>query len=186
MPSATLSEVEDLLSNTVYLTFNQPEKNEYHRGIFITSATTGDKAHSSGTLFHAVFANNIWGLERRSVNSIGNSKSLVLIWRVAAVNGFFSMDHIEEILQRVPCRADRNTDNEEEGRIDRILSEYAEKGGFSCVPWTENALRALKDERVINVAKEIRTIVKEARAQAGPEDATLMVGKDFGGTRVVN
>jgi hypothetical protein len=80
------------------------------------------------------------------------------VWRVAAVNGFFSMDHIEEILQRVPCRADRNTDNEEEGRIDRILSEYAEKGGFSCVPWTENALRALKDERVINVAKEISRV----------------------------
>lgn len=29
-------------------------------------------------------------------------------------------------------------------------------------------------------------IIKEARAQAGPEDARLMVGKDFGGIRVVN
>ena len=29
-------------------------------------------------------------------------------------------------------------------------------------------------------------IIKEARAQAGPEDARLMVGKDFGGMRVVN
>jgi hypothetical protein len=81
------------------------------------------------------------------------------MWRVATVNGFFSMDRIEEILQQVPCRIDRNTDNEEEGRADLILSEYAEKGGFSCVPWTENALRALRDEGVINVAKEIRKFV---------------------------
>jgi hypothetical protein len=29
-------------------------------------------------------------------------------------------------------------------------------------------------------------IVKEARARAGPEDAKLMVGKDFGGLTVVN
>jgi len=127
------------------------------------------------------------------------------MWRVAALNNFFSMDRIEEILQQVPCRVDHNNDNEEEGRIDLILSEYAEKGGFSCVPWTENALRALEDNRVIHVAKEISkstlhiicgehsmltvvagAIVKEARAQAGPEDARLMVGKDFGGMRVVN
>lgn len=32
----------------------------------------------------------------------------------------------------------------------------------------------------------VEAIVKEARAQAGPEDARLMVGKDFGGMRVVN
>ena len=65
------------------------------------------------------------------------------------------MDHIEDILQEVPCRVDRNTDNEEEGRVDLILAEYAEKGGFSCVPWTENALKALRDEGVIKVTKEI-------------------------------
>lgn len=130
------------------------------------------------------------------------------MWRVATVNGFFSMDHIEEVLQQVPCRADHSTDNEEEGRADVILAEYAEKGGFSCVPWTENALRALRDEGVIKVTKEISkiafhiikerersflvltgaagAIVKEARAKAGPEDAKLMVGKDFGGLRIVN
>lgn len=78
------------------------------------------------------------------------------MWRVAAVNGFFSIDHIEEVLQQVPCRADRNTDNEEEGRADLILAEYAEKGGFSCVPWTENALKALRDEGVIKVSRDIR------------------------------
>ena len=55
----------------------------------------------------------------------------------------------------MPCRVDRNTDNEAEGRVDLILAEYAEKGGFSCVPWTENALKALRDEGVINVTKEI-------------------------------
>jgi hypothetical protein len=77
------------------------------------------------------------------------------MWRVATVNGFISMDRIEDILQLVPCRVDHNTDNEEEGRTDLILSEYAEKGGFSCVPWTENALRALRDEGVIHVAEEI-------------------------------
>lgn len=177
MPSATLSEERDLLTNTIYLTFNQPEKNEYvsffrlllviqrnsptdsdtiqHRGIFITSANPEDKTQPSGTLFHAVFANSIWGLERRLVSSIGKSKSLVLMWRVAAVNALFSMDQIENILQQVPCRADHNTDNEEEGRADFILSENAEKGGFSCVPWTENALRALRDEGIINVSKDI-------------------------------
>jgi hypothetical protein len=77
------------------------------------------------------------------------------MWRVAAVNRFFSMDRIEEILQLVPCRVDHDTDNEGEGWTDLILSEYAEKGGFSCVPWTENALRTLRDEGVIHVAKEI-------------------------------
>lgn len=77
------------------------------------------------------------------------------MWRVATVTGFFSMDYIEEILQQVPCRLDHNIDNEEEGRAGLILSEYAEKGGFSCVPWTENALRALRDAGVINVTKEI-------------------------------
>jgi hypothetical protein len=77
------------------------------------------------------------------------------MWRVAAVNGFFSIDRMEEVLQRVPCRADQNTDNEEEGRADLILAEYAEKGGFSCVPWTENALKALRDDGVINVSREI-------------------------------
>jgi len=65
------------------------------------------------------------------------------------------MDHIEEILHRVPCRADHNTDNEEEGRADIILSENAEMGGFSCIPWTENALRSLRDEGVINVTRDI-------------------------------
>jgi hypothetical protein len=29
-------------------------------------------------------------------------------------------------------------------------------------------------------------IVREGRAEAGPDDARLMVGKDFGGLRVVN
>jgi hypothetical protein len=37
---------------------------------------------------------------------------------------------------------------------------------------------------VLTVA--VGAIVKEARARAGPEDAKLMVGKDFGGLRVVN
>jgi hypothetical protein len=64
------------------------------------------------------------------------------------------MDHIEEILQEVPCRVD-HTIEYEEGRVDLILAEYAEKGGFSCVPWTENALKALRDEGVINVTKDI-------------------------------
>lgn len=164
---------------------------------------------SNGTLFHAVFANNIWGLERRSVHNICASKSLVLMWRVAPVSSFFSIDGVQRVLQQVPCRADHNTDNEEEGRADLTVAEYAEKGGFSCVPWTENALNALRDEGVISVSRDIRkrallgqegvetqkpselittveAIVKEARARAGPEDAKLMVGKDFGGLRVVN
>jgi len=141
---------------------------------------------SSGTLFHAVFANKIWGLERREVTNIGNSKSLVLMWRVGSVKSPFSTDHIEKILKKVPCRADQNSDNEEEGRIDLAVTINPEMGGFSCIPWTENALRALKDKGVIAATRKIREIVREARAEAGPDDARLMVGKDFGGLRVVN
>ncbi len=148
-----------------------------HRGIFITSSAnpgTGDKPQPSGTLFHAVFANNVWGLERRSVTNIKTSKSLVLMWRVAAVNGCFSIDRVEEVLQQVPCRADHNTDKEEEDRADLALSANAEKGGFSCVPWTENALSALRDEGVIKVNREIRKFalhtMQERRMKAFSSD----------------
>jgi hypothetical protein len=109
---------------------------------------------SSGTLFHAVFANKIWGLERREVANIANSKSLVLMWRVGSVKPHFSTNCIEKILKKVPCRADQNSDNEE-GRSDLVVTGNPEMGGFSCVPWTENALRSLRDKGVITVTGEI-------------------------------
>lgn len=109
----------------------------------------------SGTLFHAVFANKKWGLERREVTNITSSKSLVLMWRVGPVKDHYPMDSIERILRKVPCRADKNADNEEESRTDLVLTGDPEMGGFSCIPWTENALRALRDMGIIEVTKEI-------------------------------
>ncbi len=115
----------------------------------------------SGTLFHAVFANKTWGLERREVTNIVKSKSLVLMWRVGAVRSHFSVDFMERILQKVPCRAaDQNADNDnddddDEGTAGLHFRGNPDMGGFSCIPWTENALRALRDVGIVDVAKDI-------------------------------
>jgi hypothetical protein len=192
------SSIQDcLLPNTLYLTFNRPEKDEFvgfptlgqsilpkkkrrakflkhlltagiaqHRALFITTdQLQRDSAlQEVGTLFHAVYENETWRVERKTVENIDNSKNLVLLWRISSVPPR-SMPRVDAVLQRVPFHAANgdsyNGSSSSSSRAaGQRLSRHIEKGlpllgGYSCILWTEEALRALERDGIIQVTEDV-------------------------------
>jgi len=185
----------DILPDSIYITFNAPAVNEYHRGILITDNFRASIDPPSGTLYHAVDPEGpeTWQLEQRQVNNIKASKSLALIYRIAQFAGTpddiaAQTQHIETILRRVKFV----------GSAERI-SKLGSRGvtdGYSCVLWTEDALVALVENlprstflshlnfstrKGMARADAIVAEANLARQLAGPVEAELMVGKHIPG-----
>jgi hypothetical protein len=197
-----------------------------HRGLFLTSTppiTTSRQRFDlpdvttipppiTGTLFHAVYTPTTgWALERREVVNIGESGSLVLLWRVGAMKRRNDdlgrgVDAVHELLRSLPCK--RMDVEEGVGAGDgasftgtagtagvvagttagkrKLLSNDPARGGFDCIQWTERALQRLVDEGFVDVEGDVRDVCDRARASAGPEDARVMVGVEIGALRVKN
>lgn len=60
-------------------------------------------------------------------------------------------------------------------------------GGYSCLVWSVDVVRALEAGGLVDLkGKEAEGLLMEARLLAGPEDGTSTVGKEHGAVRVVN
>ncbi|TVY25653.1 hypothetical protein LHYA1_G004638 [Lachnellula hyalina] len=177
------SQINKILSNTLYLTLNAPKVDEYHRGIFLTYAPLvgSSEPTTSGTLFHATYINSNWVLERRPVKDVSTSSSLVLLYRVATIDLEQDFNKISSVLEQIPLGKEKR-----EKGLGKKTQGNPKLGGYDCVIWTGDALRALSDEGLIDLGgKDADAVMAEARALAGPEDAKAMVGKDFGGLTVI-
>jgi len=176
------------MSNTLYLTFNAPRVDDYHRGLFLTYAPLLDVSEptTSGTLFHATYVDGTWILETRPIKDVSTSTSLVLLYRVATIDPRIhaleeEFAKINEVLGRVPLGKEAR-----ERQLGRTTQGNPMLGGYDCVIWTGDALRALSNEGLIDLGgRDAEAVMAEARALAGPEDARTMVGKDFGGLTVI-
>ncbi|CAG8953940.1 hypothetical protein HYFRA_00010901 [Hymenoscyphus fraxineus] len=154
-------ELQNITPNTLYLTFNAPKVDEYHRGLFLTyppspSTSRHGDAHptTSGTLFHAIWKekDSAWVLEKRIIKDISTSQSLVLLYKIQSIdpnstaNLVDLFNRIQGVLESVPM-----------GRAERKLAYgYSPKGnpvlgGYDCVIWTGDALRALGAEGLIDL-----------------------------------
>ncbi|RDL38782.1 uncharacterized protein BP5553_03122 [Venustampulla echinocandica] len=177
---ASNSEATKILPNTLYLTFNAPQVDEYHRGLFLTYP----KSTTSGILVHAIYVDSKWGLEKRVTKDISSAKSLVLLYRIhtfddsTASNVDKQFCDIEQVLERVPMGSEVRENKGKKGN--------PALGGYDCVIWTGDAIRALAREGFVDLrGRSVEQIMDESRSLAGPQDAKTMVGKDFGGLKVV-
>ncbi|RDW92341.1 hypothetical protein BP5796_01735 [Coleophoma crateriformis] len=170
------SELTKVLPSTLYLTFNAPEVNDYHRALFISSPSASDPPTNDGTLFHSVYANKTWSFERREVRNLAASKKLVLMYCISTLPCGVGADTVERVLQGIKL--------EHRGRE----GGNASLGGYSCVLWSFDALQALVENGLISLppGTGVGNILQHAREMAGPDDARTMVGQDFGGVRVMN
>lgn len=185
---SSTSELDKIQRNSLYMTFNAPQVDDYHRGLFLTHppVPTLPDPRFSGTLFHANYVQNEWNVERRSVKNVSTSQSLVLLYRLGTLDSSKAsieeqFDRIREVLERVPLGKEAR--EKELGSIkgNEVL------GGYDCVIWTYDATTALVKAGIIDFGeRSIEEIIAEARALAGPADARAAVGVDFGGVRVVN
>jgi len=183
----TNPEVEKILRNSLYLTFNAPQVDEYHRGIFLTHPPilALPDPGVSGTLFHASYTEESgWVLDQRQVKDVTSSHTLVLLYLVAT----FQQDEVDEVCERVHMVLN----SVPLGKEDRERELGPKKGnpalgGYDCVVWTVDALAALDKAGLIDLGgKTADQVMAEARVIAGPEDAKIMVGVDFGGFKVIN
>ncbi|TAQ88635.1 hypothetical protein B7494_g3052 [Chlorociboria aeruginascens] len=229
-------ELKKILPSTLYLTFNTPQVDEYHRGLFLTSPPTDPPSvpHTVGMLFHAkygpppspnpsigspasppstpsspsdasmhlkrlilvlyalfykyfykFFSNSVtenssalmqWTLEERPVQDLSRSNNLVLLYRVCSVATALDAERMKNIFNEIPL-----------GKSSRDgVTGNPKLGDYDCIVWTTDALDALEKKGLIQSDKSPADIMACARSEAGPPDAREMVGKDFGGLRVIN
>ncbi|KAG4427997.1 hypothetical protein IFR05_016518 [Cadophora sp. M221] len=205
MDQKSIPEARKILRNSLYLTFNAPEVDDYHRGIFLTHPpAVADASHRfSGTLLHASYAApakapngapSTWFLEERPVSDVSSSTKLVLLFRIGTLDPNSELGSIEE-----QCNKIRSVlDDVPLGRMQREsqLGPLAEGegnpvlDGYDCVIWTIDAMNALARAKIISMAKldcrDGAHVMAKAREKAGPPDAKSMVGVDFGGLTVIN
>ncbi|KAH6662322.1 hypothetical protein B0J14DRAFT_496064, partial [Halenospora varia] len=138
-----------------------------------------------GTLFHATYVDSNWTFEKRVIKDVFTSKSLCLLFRIQTITDVTtSLSErylkIEKILSAIPLgtASAESTANGKKGN--------PALGGYDCVLWTGDALRALSKEGLIDLqGQSVDSVMDLARSLAGPEDAKSMVGKDFGGLTIM-
>jgi len=184
------SQVDKIRRNSLYMTFNAPQVDDYHRGLFLThpplQVLPDASFNFSGTLFHASYVDSTWSLDQRAVRDVSTSQSLVLLYRlgtldpsIAPISAQFS--RIREILEAVPLGKEARERELGPKKGNAVL------GGYDCVIWTSDAVAALVREGVVDFGgRSVDEVIAEARSLAGPADAKSMVGVDFGGLKVVN
>jgi hypothetical protein len=192
-------EDQQILPDSIYMTFNAPSLNEYHRGIFVTNSFKLGQDLPSGTLFHAVHSKGVdsfekafWHFEVRKVLNIKSAKSLALVYRIGQLIGTTNevaaqVQQIGEILKSVKFEASPE-------RMEKLGNRVLE--GYSCIIWVEDALSALVSGMTprtflpsLNFNSQTETITADgiiaeanvARRLAGPADGRLMVGKHVPG-----
>jgi hypothetical protein len=106
-----------------------------------------------------VYEEGTWRLESRRVRNIGNAKNLILMWKISQVLPH-SMPKVAEVLKSVPFHVASDDLLSEAGKRLRI---HTEKGlpllsGYSCILWTEEALRALETNGIIQVKMDVGKI----------------------------
>jgi hypothetical protein len=184
------SEVDKIRRNSLYMTFNAPQVDDYHRGLFLThpplQILPDASFNFSGTLFHAAYTDSHWNLDQRAVRDVSTSQSLVLLYRLgtldptlAPISAQFS--RIRDILDAVPLGKEAREKELGPKKGNEVL------GGYDCIIWTTDAVAALVREGVVDFGgRTVDEVIAEARSLAGPPDAKTMVGVDFGGLKVHN
>jgi hypothetical protein len=168
--------------NSIYISFNAPEVDEYHRGIFITNpshclhegpslglecSTHCDNlqmSDGSGTLIHAIWTvcknkmgpglpeSGIWSVEKRRVCNIQQSKTLVLLFRIGELPST-PLDFSQSLEKAL----------EEISRwpLQTTPERMAKKGnpalgGYSCIIWLEDIFYLLcnqLDHRTFHISR---------------------------------
>jgi len=185
---STNPELDKIRRNSLYMTFNAPQVDDYHRGLFLTHppVRTIPDPSFSGTLFHAAYVDNAWNLDQRAVKDVSSSQSLVLLYRIGTLDPSLApieeqFDKIREVLEKVPLGKEAREKELGPKKGNAVL------GGYDCVIWTCDAVNALVKAGMVDFGgRSVDEVIAEARALAGPADAKTMVGVDFGGIRVVN
>ncbi|CZT12242.1 uncharacterized protein RAG0_16136 [Rhynchosporium agropyri] len=201
----SIPETKKIMRNSLYLTFNAPRVDDYHRGIFLSNPpTVTDVPHRcSGSLHHATYAiptdappgsPRSWFPEERPVNDISTATTLVLLYRLGTLDPNSKLGSIEDqcsqirtVLNSVPLGR-KNRESQlgplAEGEGNPVLD------GYDCIIWTIDAMNALAKANLISMAdldcNDGAHVMAKARERAGPVDAKSMVGKDFGGLTVIN
>lgn len=175
-----------ILRNSIYVTFNAPQVDEYHRSIFITHPSTRD-----GTLFHAKYDDHSasWACERREVGNLSKARSLVLLYRLGSMpiqeppldpDTWFQK--CEDILKSVNMDPTAKRDDDVVERLGNPVL-----GGYSCIVWSVDAVARLANEGLVELnGLSPEMALMKARLIAGPEDGKAMAGKDHGPLRVLN
>ncbi|KAK0101293.1 hypothetical protein ONS95_006470 [Cadophora gregata] len=200
----TSPELSKIMRNSLYLTFNAPRVDDYHRGIFLTypPAVADASQKYSGTLFHASYAPPFespndppsWFLEEKPSSDVSTATTLVLLFRIGTLDPNSELGSTEEQCSQIRAVLDNvplGRQNREarlgplaEGRGNPVLA------GYDCIIWAIDAMDALARAKIISMDKLDCTdgaqVMAKARVLAGPADARSMVGVDFGGLKVVN
>ncbi|KAH8650642.1 hypothetical protein BGZ60DRAFT_389022, partial [Tricladium varicosporioides] len=138
-----------------------------------------------GTLFHATYVDSNWVFEKRVIKDVFTSKSLCLLFRIQTITDVTtSLSErylkIEKVLSAIPLGT-ASAESIASGKKGNPAL-----GGYDCVLWTGDALRALSKEGLIDLqGQSVDSVMDLARSLAGPEDAKSMVGKDFGGLTIM-
>lgn len=186
--SNTIPAHPDILRNSIYITFNSPAVDEYHRSILITYQSTRD-----GTLIHAVWSDETksWGCERREIKNLAKARSLTLMYCLGSMPAYFNTNggidpdlwfgEVEKVLLGVDT-------NPLAIRSDDLVTRLGNPklGGYSCIVWSIDAVAALAEKGLISLRSSAERALMKARLIAGPEDGKSMAGKDHGPLRVIN
>jgi hypothetical protein len=172
----------EIKRNSIYICFNSPEVDEYHRSIFITYPPTHD-----GTLFHAKYTSESgWMCERREVKNLSKARSLVLLYRLGSLldgevpETWFAICESILTTQNMDAQTDRTDD-----LVQRLGN--SKLGGYSCVIWSVDVVAELAKAGLVDLnGFSAEEKLMSARLIAGPKDGRTMVGKDHGPFRVVN
>jgi len=174
--------------NTIYVAFNAPQVDEYHRSIFITYPPKRD-----GTLFHAVYKDNKWAFEQRDVQNLERAQSLVLLHQVGSCAEWLGSSttdpHCHAIWFNMCMNILKDIDmSAETDRSDDVVKRLGNPvlGGYSCIVWSIDAIAALAEKGFVDLnGMTAEELLLEARLIAGPKDGKSMAGQDHGPVRVV-
>ncbi|KAL2074079.1 hypothetical protein VTL71DRAFT_7857 [Oculimacula yallundae] len=199
----SIPESKKIMRNTLYLTFNAPQVDDYHRGIFLSHPPKSTDAPCSGSLLHASYgippnsppdSPRSWFLEERPVSDISTSTTLVLLYRLGTLDPNSKLGSIEDQCNHIRCVLDTVPLGRQ--KRESQLGPLAEGegnpvlDGYDCIIWTIDAMNALARAGIISLADldcvDGGHVMAKARERAGPADAKSMVGKDFGGLTVMN
>lgn len=107
-------------------------------------------------MIHAVYEDKAWHVESKPVKNIGRSKNIVLLWKISRIQPC-AMSRVAEVVNNVPFHVESGDSDSE---ASKRLSVHIKKGlpllgGYSCILWTEEALRALKRSGIIQMEKDV-------------------------------
>ncbi|CAG8972135.1 hypothetical protein HYALB_00008140 [Hymenoscyphus albidus] len=173
-----------LRRDSIYVGYNRPGYNEFHRTIFITHPS-----HLDGTMHHAIYNKDTdsWSYERRDIVDLSKARRLAVLYRIASLpSGQDSEEWFSEV-DTVLASVDMDRNRVRScDTLERL--QISNLGGYSCIVWLVDAVQGLVDKGLV-VLKDGFSVEEElmvGRLIAGPEVGTLSVAIQPGPLKVVD